>query len=440
MSLNKIISMVFLLLCLAEVSSYAAAKGPSTEMDEEAVAGGGRAAGGGSAASVSRAPLPHPDHLLTNETRFGKWISLETGDLLEARGLSETGYSGFAAEMQGGDLAQYQNLPPYGDFFGGMMRRPQGLEGSGIEDSLLGLLGSVPEGHSVQILGYPLLWKPVPTLSYVVIHRESTERDTELSLEDLTEVFHRDQITSFIGALIGIKDPAGRDPSILIDRLNRFGKISLADCLSTLPIFSRNKPGFARDFMVEYLYKEGATSPAAQMRLGDFYGRQNKKVLARQYYKQVADQGYAPAQNNFAEMCYYGDGGDEDLPMARQYFQLASDQGHGRAQYAFAEMCYYGDGGDEDFPMARQYFQLVADQGCVTAQYDFAEMCRSGLGGEEDLPTARQYYQLAADQGDDLAQEDLSALLKQMSDQAEAGPNQGGDQDNRSSKRRRVDD
>jgi TPR repeat protein len=390
MSLNKIISMVFLLLSLGGVSSHAA-QGPSSEMDEGAD-------GPEAVSSVSHAPLPHPDHLLFHEASLGQWIGLETQGELELRGLTQVGYDGLAGEMQGGGLAQYANLLPYGDFFGGMVRRPQELEGSRIEDSLLGLLGSVPEGHSVQILGYPSLWKPDSRMSYVVIHRESTERDAEVSLEDLTEVFHRDQTAFLIVAAkaIGREDI---DPSSYIGQLNRFGKISLADCLSTLPIISINRPGFPRSFVVEQLYKEGATSPAAQMRLGAFYSQQNKKVLARQYYKQEADQGKLEAQYQFAVMCYHGQGGEVNRPMARQCFQLSADQGYKIAQHSFAVMCSEGQGGDVNLPMARQYFKLAADQGYEKAQTKFSVMCLKGEGGDVDLPMARQYFKLAADQG-----------------------------------------
>jgi TPR repeat protein len=388
MYLNKIISIVFLLLSLGEVSSYAAAQGPSSEMDE-GVAGPG-------SASVSHAPLPHLDYLPLEETSFEKWLTLETEDCLELRGLSEVGYVGFAAEMQGGDLAHYVKLQPYGDYFGGMVCRPQGLESSGIEDSLLGLLGSVPESHSVQILGYPSLWKPETRISYVVLHRESTERDAEVSLEDLTEVFHRDQITSLIVAAkaIGREDI---DPSADIGRLNRFGKIGLADMLVSL---SFQRQGLPRDFVVEHLYREDAgRSAAAQLRLGRFYSRQGNKVLARQYSQLAADQGQLESQYQFASMCYRGLGGDVNLPMARQYFQLAADQGYKVAQHSFAVLCSEGQGGDVDRPMARQYLQLAADQGQSESQHQFAVMCYLGQGGDVNLPMARQYFKLAADQG-----------------------------------------
>jgi TPR repeat protein len=391
MYLNKIISMVFLLLSLGEVSSYAA-QDPGSAMDERA--------DGPGAASVSHAPLPHLDHLLFKEICFGKWLALDTQDILEVRGLNEIGYDGFAAEMQGGgNLAQYENLQPHGDFFGGMVRRPQGLVGNcGLEDSLLGLLNSVPENHSVQILGYPLLWKNRGdhAMSYVVIHRESTERDTEISLETMKEVFHRDQITSFIRALRGIRQPVG-DPSNLIDQLNRFGKISLADCLSTL--LSINRPGFPRGFVVEQLYKEGATSPAAQMRLGAFYSQQNKKGLARQCYKQAADQGHVESQCNFAAMCFKGEGGEVNFPMARTYYQRAADQGVANAQASFAIMCMQSLGGEVDFPRASAYFKRAADQGIAMGQAGFATLCFKGLGGEVNFPAAREYHKRAADQG-----------------------------------------
>ncbi|MDC0349267.1 sel1 repeat family protein [Alphaproteobacteria bacterium] len=415
---------IFLFFCLGIFSSYAASSAMDVDLE------GADAASSTVQSSSVHLSLPHPDHLLLNETSFGQWISLAAQESLEGRGLTETGYNRLAGEMQGGgDLSRFSLLCPYGDVFNGMVRRPQGLESADLDPALLPLLQSVPESHSVQILGYPLFWKPAPTLSYVVVHRESTERDTEVSLEEMTEIFHRDQIALLMQALRSIGAPG--DPSGLINSLNRFTKTGLADYL---PYYGQ-RPGFPTAFIREALYMENKINAVAQLKLGMFYSAQNNLPMARDYLKRAADQGMAVGQFNFAILCNKGQGGAVDLPRARDYFnraadqglpvgqvgvatmclkglgravdlprarnyyQLAADQGHALAQAAFANMCAQAQWGAVDLPMARDYSQRAADQGVAVAQAGFASMCAKGQGGAVDLPRARDYYQRAADQG-----------------------------------------
>ena len=82
--------------------------------------------------------------------------------------------------MQGGNVALFQKMPAYTQRMG---RVPRALEEADLDPQLCRFLQQVPDDHAAQVLGYPALWDPEGdkiSMSYVVIHRLATDRDSDL--------------------------------------------------------------------------------------------------------------------------------------------------------------------------------------------------------------------------------------------------------------------
>ena len=131
---------------------------------------------------------------------------------------------------------------------------------------------------------------------------------------------------------------------------------------------------------------------------------------AREWLEKAAEQGYALAQIDLAEMYHKGKGVWQDLPLARKWLEKAAEQGHALAQFDLAAMYYKGEGGVQDLPLARKWFEKAAEQGHALAQFDLAAMYYKGEGGVQDLPLAREWVEKAAEQGYALAQHNSAVM------------------------------
>ena len=139
--------------------------------------------------------------------------------------------------------------------------------------------------------------------------------------------------------------------------------------------------------------------------LGELYyygrnGQQQNYTYAVKYYRLAADQGYAPAQNNFGNCCNSGHGVKQDFAMAVKYFHMAAAQGDAAAQYNLGINYYLGNGVKRDYKEAVRYFRLAADQGHAGAVNNLGVCCENGEGVPQDYARAAQYYQRAADMDD----------------------------------------
>lgn len=95
---------------------------------------------------------------------------------------------------------------------------------------------------------------------------------------------------------------------------------------------------------------------------------------AIKWYRKAAEQGYADAQCNLADMYRYGRGVPEDDEEAVKWYREAAEQGHADAQCNLGDMYCYGLGVPEDCEEAAKWYQKAARQGNIAAQKALAKM------------------------------------------------------------------
>ena len=165
------------------------------------------------------------------------------------------------------------------------------------------------------------------------------------------------------------------------------------------------------------------------------------------YFRESADQGYAPSQSNLGVLYREGRGTLCDNGKAMDYFRLAADQGHSYAQVELG--CMYRDGlgvpqdvskaaawlekaakqgnweaqyylgeihgaagGVANFTLAARWYHMAGDQGHVDAQFRLGECYDEGRGVTADIIKAMEWYQRAADQGHTASKERIEVLLR----------------------------
>ena len=131
---------------------------------------------------------------------------------------------------------------------------------------------------------------------------------------------------------------------------------------------------------------------------------------AIKWYRKAAEQGYADAQCNLADMYHYGWGVPEDDEEAVKWYREAAEQGHADAQCNLADMYRYGFGVPEDDEEAVKWYREAAEQGHADAQCNLGDMYYLGWGVPEDCEEAAKWYQKAARQGNIAAQKALAKM------------------------------
>ena len=152
---------------------------------------------------------------------------------------------------------------------------------------------------------------------------------------------------------------------------------------------------------------------------------QNEEEAVK-WYRKSAEQGYADAQYNLAELLLSKDGKE-----AFKWYQKAAKQGHAGAQdslglcyedmdmeagaqnslsFLYDELefereieidMYSGMGVETDSAKAAEWYRKAAEQGLDSAQYHLGRCYEGGHGVTKDLTKAAEWYQKAADKGYD---------------------------------------
>ena len=152
----------------------------------------------------------------------------------------------------------------------------------------------------------------------------------------------------------------------------------------------------------------------AQYELAEMYYRgeriEKNLELAFDWMKKSADQAYAPAQYVLAEMYYRGEGPEKDFELAFHWIKKSADQAYAQAQYNLALMYYKGERVEKDFELAFAWAKKSADQSYAPAQYQLARMYYRGKGTEKDMESAFDWMKKSADQGYALAQYILALM------------------------------
>lgn len=139
-------------------------------------------------------------------------------------------------------------------------------------------------------------------------------------------------------------------------------------------------------------------------------GHQSPAEITR-LYRLAADQGYAPAQSNLAQLYEKGTGVDKSFEEAARLYQLAADQGFAPAQFRLAVLADQGLGGLHfaDTEIVR-LLKLASDQGFAPAEGGLGFMFEQGRGVPQSYSEAIRLYRLAAAKGNSAAQKRLDAL------------------------------
>ena len=141
----------------------------------------------------------------------------------------------------------------------------------------------------------------------------------------------------------------------------------------------------------------------------------NKKYSdAVSYYKQAADQGYAPAQNQLGWCYEKGYGVQQNYTEAAKWYKKAADQGYALSQANLGWFYEEGNGVIQDYTSAAAWYRKAAERGNATAQNNLALLYEYGKGVEQDYDEAVKWFELAAAKGDQAAATNLAYLLSKM--------------------------
>ena len=148
-------------------------------------------------------------------------------------------------------------------------------------------------------------------------------------------------------------------------------------------------------------------------------GVEQDHVLAAEYFRLAADQGFVRGQLAYAAIMRE----KGDLLCAARYFKLAADHGDAAGAMTYGMCCLQGEGVDVNEQEAAKYFKLSADGGLARGQLSYAVCLMNGLGADKDESAGIEYLKRAVDQG----LPDAVAIweLTQGASGSEQGPEEG---------------
>lgn len=113
--------------------------------------------------------------------------------------------------------------------------------------------------------------------------------------------------------------------------------------------------------------------------------------------RQLADQGYAPAQNNLGMMYATGQGAPQDYAAATVLLRNAADQGYALGEYDLGAMYGNGLGMPQDYVQAYKWFDLAVAAATDAAARDAAAKGRDGVAAAMAPAQIAQAQKLAGD-------------------------------------------
>ncbi len=131
--------------------------------------------------------------------------------------------------------------------------------------------------------------------------------------------------------------------------------------------------------------------------------------------KRLAEQGYAPAQNDLGKLFETGDLGlSKDLSAARLWTERSAKSGVVEAMHRMGLYHYYGQGGAENPVLAAQWFRRGAERGMLDSQYNLAQLYETGVGVTPNSAEAYRWYLIAAQSGDQESLKKVASLKAQV--------------------------
>jgi TPR repeat protein len=144
---------------------------------------------------------------------------------------------------------------------------------------------------------------------------------------------------------------------------------------------------------------------AEEVDLAALTGRGNRQrqsgdlVAALRSYRQAAEGGHAPAQNNLATMYEQGLGLARDEDQAAAWFRRAAVGGFAPAQHSLAQKLLKGHGVERDAGQAARWLRRAAAGGHHRAWADLGALYWVGEGVAEDPVEALACWTLAVEAG-----------------------------------------
>jgi len=125
-----------------------------------------------------------------------------------------------------------------------------------------------------------------------------------------------------------------------------------------------------------------------------------ERVRSREWAERAAQQGFAEAMYQFAQLLDLGIGGEQDLASARTWYESAAAERHAEAALQAGVMWVEGVGGPADAERGWAYIRQAAESGYAPAQGQFGLLMLQGRGGEADPDMARYWFEQGAMGGD----------------------------------------
>jgi len=142
-------------------------------------------------------------------------------------------------------------------------------------------------------------------------------------------------------------------------------------------------------------------------------------------YRQAAQKGYAPAQNNLGAMYEYGLGVVADLSEASLWYQRAAEQGESHAQHSLGEMLLSGRGIKQNTTKGIYWIEQAANQNHASACARLGKLYATGKYLDRDIEKALFWWNRAQLLDYPNASQEVSALRSTDKRQDSASPTTG---------------
>ena len=149
------------------------------------------------------------------------------------------------------------------------------------------------------------------------------------------------------------------------------------------------------------------------LRYADKEYRDQQVSYAVSLFEEMAEEGHAPAQYEYAKALQKGIGVTAHEYLAFDWFQTAAQQGHHRAM-SFLSSCYIeGQGVEKDMKKAFHWALKSSQHGNVFAMAKLGWLLQKGHGptSEKDFDGAMRWMLLASDGGNTIATDALRDMF-----------------------------
>ena len=153
---------------------------------------------------------------------------------------------------------------------------------------------------------------------------------------------------------------------------------------------------------IEYLAEHGDLNAQIELAERYFYRRNGineDKQIAVYWYRKVADQGNASAQNCLGDCYYNGWGVPLYYTQAFYWYREAAAQGYVEAQTNLGDCYFYGKGVSQDSEIAVYWYRKAAEQENARAQFNLGICYTYGSGVSQDSEIAKIWLKKAEENG-----------------------------------------